>query len=212
MVFAIFQNVSIWIIVIPFAIGLVNYKGLNRDSKWIFYLVSAAMVPQLLTAFLPARHPVLNYSYNLYVPVEFAFLYTVFISKYRSSVSRLVVKLSAAIFILAYVFLYVRLGFEKRFVSELLCVNNPVYLLWILMFLRQEYGADETMIKRSNPFAWYFFGLLQYAPCTVPIFALYQYPVAQPDPLPHYLLLLHSIFNILMYLLFSIGLLIRKPH
>ena len=210
MVQNVLHNLSIWIIVIPFLIGFMNYKGLNRDARWIFFLVVIALVPQLMTAFMKNDTPPFNVAYNLYTPIEFAVLYAVFITKFAFFGSRRVIQFSAILYSVVLCYFFIRFGISAIFLGGLVCVNNVIYMLWILLLLKQEYGSEQTIIEKDNPFTWFFISLILYAPCTVLTFALYQYIRDPQNLLLKNLGVIQDIFNIILYLFFSIGLLIRK--
>lgn len=206
----ILHTVSIWIIVLPFLVGFINFKALNRDSRWIFFLVCIALVPQMFTAILVNETPLLNLSYNVYTPIELGVLYLLFISKYNRPVTRSVVKATAVLYALACLYFFVSFGVTQKFLSSLVCINNVCYMLWILLLLKQEYSVPETIIQKNNPFTWYLIAIILYAPCTVAHFALYYYIRDVANPLLIGLSAIQSIFNILLYLFFSVGLFIRK--
>lgn len=106
---------------------------------------------------------------------------------------------------------FLRYGLERRFLHELVCIANIVFMLWVLLLLRQEFMAADTLIVRSNPFTWYFVAIALHSPCRVATLALYYY-IRDPEanPIRLYLTVIDSGFNILLYLLFSVGLLFRK--
>lgn len=207
-----FNAVSIWVVILPFLAGIVNFKGLNRDSRWIWFLVLVAIPPQLLTSFLAKNDPRLNVSYNLYTPIEFAILYAVFLSKFSVTVNRLLVHLSAGLFYALCVLMLFRFGFKKEFLNLLVCACNVIYMFWVLLLLKQEYNAEETFITKNNPFTWYLIAVALYSPGRVATLALYYYIRDESNPVRMSLSLIDSLFNILLYLFFAVGLLIRKPH
>ena len=212
MIAQIFQKVSIWVIVIPFLVGIMNYRGLNRDSRWIFFLVSIAIIPQIFTAVFEEENALLNISYNLYTPIEFSVFFIIFISKYTRSSSLIIIQISSILYFIVCSYFFAAFGIEEKFLSGLVCTNNIIYMLWILLLLKQEYGADETLIIKGNSFTWYFIAVIFYAPCTVATFALYYYIRDPVNPVRINLSVIQSAFNILLYLFFSIGLLIRKTY
>jgi hypothetical protein len=187
-----------------------NFKGLNRDSKWIFLLVVIALVPQVLTAIVAKETTLLNLSYNLYTPMEFAVLYAVFFPKYRAASSRLIMQVSLGIYLALCSYFFIRFGLEAKFLNGLVCTNHIIYMLWILLLLKQEYSKDSMLIVKSNAFTWYLISIIIYAPSTLIVFALYYYIRDESSPVLMSLWIIQSVCNILLYLLFSAGLLIRK--
>jgi len=203
------HTLSIWIVVIPFLIGIMNLRGLNRDSRWIFLLVIIALVPQLMTALVENDGPLFDITYNLYTPIEFILLYMVFGTKYNSSASKTLFRLTAIVYFFICAYFFLHYGIRQKFLSGLVCANNVIYMIWILMFLKQEYATDSFLIKKENPFTWFLIAFIFYAPCTVATFALYHYIREPSNIMLRNLSIIQDIFNIFLYLLFSAGLLIR---
>jgi hypothetical protein len=206
----IIRIISIWIIVLPVLAGFINYKGLNKDSRWIFFLVLIAAVPQLLTFTINEHTSALNLSYNLYTLVEMLVFYFLFANKFLQKSSRMVVYVSVAAYLLIAFYFFISKGIAVEFLNTLVCVNNCIYMLWILLLLKEQYQAKETLIVKTNPFMWYLLGILIYAPCSVIAFALYHYMREQNSGIIANLWVIQSICNILLYILFTIGLFIPK--
>jgi hypothetical protein len=211
MIKEIFRIISIWIIVLPFIAGFINYKGLNRNSRWIFFLVIAALLPQLLT-FIVKKHTIaLNVSYNIYTLIEFVFLSFLFDNKYQQPAHQFIVRITQVMYTGIIIFLFIKNGIATRFLNELVCINNIIYIVWISLFLKEQYNLPDTSIQRGNAFAWYLLALLIYAPCTVIVFALYYY-IRGANPILQNLWVIQSVCNIILYIFFSVGLFIPKQE
>lgn len=206
----IIHLISIWIIVLPVLAGFINYKGLNKDSRWIFLLVVVAAVPQLLTFIINEHTAALNISYNLYSLIEIVVFFFLFMNKFLQSGSKIIVYLSAAAYLFVALYFFIAKGFAATFLNTLVCVNNCIYMLWILILLKEQYQVKETLIVKSNPFMWYLLGILIYAPCSVIAFALYHYMREDENTLVANLWIIQSICNILLYILFTVGLFIPR--
>jgi hypothetical protein len=203
--------ISIWIVILPLAAGLINYKGLNNDSKWIFYMTVAAVPPQILTYFVHLTETKwLNVSYNLYTPIEFALLYGLFRRKYEVAINRLLQRLTAVVYAgisLYFIFVY---GITDHFLERWVCVNNLIYIFWIMTYLREQYSSDSFVIHKGNPFAWYILAFIIYSPCTILVFSLYYY-IRDPHRAELMKLwLIQIICNILLYIFFAVGLFISR--
>lgn len=206
----ILHEISIWIVVLPFVVGIINYKGLNKDSRWIFLLVAIALIPQVLTAVLRKDLPLLNISYNLYTPIEFGILYVVFVSKYEKRLHRAIVRLTLLVYIAVCAFFFIWYGVATVFLNALVSINNIIYIIWILLLLQEQYQAEDAIIQKANPFAWYLLAIIIYAPCTVVVFSLYHYIRLPSSPVLMNLWIIQSASNILLYTLFTAGLFLRK--
>ena len=157
--------ISIWIVVLPLVAGLINYRGLNEDSKWIFFLTVVAVPPQVMTYFFNfTEEKWLNITYNLYTPVEFYLLFFLFKPKYETRGSRLTHLSTAFLYAALSIFFVVRFDIGKQFISYWVCANNLFYIFWIMLFLKEQYHSDSFLIRKENPFAWYILALIIYAP------------------------------------------------
>src|ERR1700743_82893 len=140
----ILHIISIWIIILPLVAGIVNYQGLNKDSKWIFALVVIAAFPQILTYFVFHKEtPLLNISYNIYTPIEFIVLYIIFYSKYEGNHNKRILQWSAGIYLLASIWFIVTKGLSAQFLNLWEDLNDLIYLVWILLFLQEQYHSDS---------------------------------------------------------------------
>ena len=181
------------------------------DSKWVFYTVLCAFPPQIMTYFFSFKETEwLNLSYNLYTPLEFLFLFRLFFNKFENPVNQIIHKVSGLVYLLVSFFFVLRFGMLARFLEYWVCVNNMLYIIWIMIFLKEQYNSDSYLIVLNSSFGWYILGLIVYAPCTLLVFCLYYYI---RDPMQTNLLhlwLIQIICNIILYLLFTIGLFISK--
>jgi len=200
--------ISIWIVVLPLAAGLINYKGLNSDSKWIFYITVAAVPPQILTYFVHFNETKwLNICYNVYTPVEFALLYGLFRKKFELPVNQFLGRLFAVVYVGVSVYFIAAFGISAHFLEWWVCINNLIYIFWIMTFLKEQYQSESFVIHKRNPFSWYILAFIIYAPCTVLVFGLYYY-IRDPRRVGLWnLWLIQIICNILLYLFFAIGIL-----
>jgi hypothetical protein len=205
--------ISIWIVVLPLVAGLINYKGLNRDSKWIFFMTVAAVPPQILTYFVVFNETKwLNICYNLYTPIEFLLLYGLFYKKYYVRLNRVLLRLSVFVYAGVSLYFVMRYGIKEHFLSRWVCLNNLIYIFWIMTFLKEQYSSESFVIQKRNPFAWYILAFIIYAPCTVLIFCLYYY-IRDPQRAELWnLWVIQIICNILLYIFFAVGLFISRKN
>jgi hypothetical protein len=99
-------------------------------------------------------------------------------------------------------------GVKNRFLSEWVCLNNITFTFWILLYLIQQTKNEDVYVSFRYPFTWYFSVLFFYTPCTALVFSFWYYKSNGISVLEN-IRLLHNVFNILLYLGFSVGLLIN---
>ncbi len=201
---AVLSYVSIWSVVIPLFIGIILYNRLNLESQIILYIVIAAAIPQLLRAYI-ARSQVLNITYNLYTFIEFFLIYILLRQIERGS--RKIYNLSLLIYVLIIIYFSFNFGIENRFLYELVSINNFFYIFWIFVVIVKMYKTDASLYFFDTKYSlfWYISGLLFYSTCTLIIFLLWNFIKSHPASIFIHLWLIHYIFNINMYISFSVG-------
>jgi len=206
----ILQLISEWIIVVPFFTGLLLFRRLKLDSRIIFFIVCAAFTPQLATTFLKnIDKTTLNILYNLYTPIEFfCFLYF-FTTKLKwNTVFYLVSFIVLGISL--YFFYY--FGLKNKVLYELICLVNLLYVFFIFYYFLKMFRNDTYVFSVKEPFNWYILGLLLYAPCTFFLFADYLNTSANLHHGKSTLWIIHNIFNITLYITFTIGFLKERKQ
>ncbi len=206
----VLQLISEWIIVAPFICGLLLFPRLDNESKIIFYVVCIALIPQLATTFLKKLDKqTLNVLYNLYTPLEFCLLLLLFYKRIRGNVLFLfigVLNLAISIY-----FFSIK-GLSSDVVFQLICINNLIYTFLIFVYLFKQFRRENYLISMSDPYCWYMVGILLYAPCTFFVFANYLKASSNLNSGKSVLWIIHNIFNILMYVFFTIGFLKNKKY
>lgn len=200
----IILQLSIWIILVPLVAGLLFFRHLDEPSRIVFYVVVLAAVPQLLTASLDQTKG-LNIVYNIYTPIEFIFLYFLLGNNYsKKAFAYTSTALLIAFFALAAA-LTVKEGLYDKFLNELVCAANTVYLIWIFLYILQGVLTDQRLMNPRLPMFWFVAGLLIYTPCTIFAFALTDYIAQSTHRIISNLWSIHGVFNTVMYCLFAVG-------
>ena len=195
-------QLSIWSVVIPFLAGLLWFKQLSTASKTVFWLVIAAIVPQVLTEFMHQGN-FLNTLYNIYTPVEFVIIYRLFYKPAYIPLFKRIRLVSVMLFLVFAIMIVSWYGINHRFLNELVCVANLCYVAWISVFILQGLLNDEETPDHGSPMFWYVSGLILYTPATALVFSFY-YSIGKND-LVKSLWIIHDIFNTAMYVFFAIG-------
>ncbi len=199
-------SISIWVILLPFAIGLARYPKLNNDSKIIFFVVVAGTIPQIMRLFLEG-YPILNVFYNLYTPVEFLLYFILFKTKIKLTANKNILSLSLFLFCIISVILYYKYGVQKRFLNEWVIANNSIQISWVCLYLMEYYKSDDSVIEVYQPFFYFLCGITIYATGTTIFYSLWYFVKSDTESPTQIIKIIHHIFNILLYFSFSKGLL-----
>ena len=202
---ALLANISIWIILLPFIIGLAGFKRLNYESRIVFFVVLAGLIPQVLRPFLN-NSSTLTVLYNLYTPVDFTLYFLLFLSKMRSVFNRKFLYLSLFLFIAVSLILIFKKGLQQNFLNELVIFNHVMQICWVCLCLMEYYKTDEAFIETRQPFFWFLSGITAYASCTIIFYSLWNIVKSDEKGPMQLLKLIHHFFNIMLYIFFSIGL------
>ncbi|WPQ63644.1 hypothetical protein SIO70_02050 [Chitinophaga sancti] len=198
------SRTSIWSILLPLFTGIICLRRLGKDSQIILGIVALATIPQILRAFISSG-PVLNMVYNAYTICEVILYCLLFSDKINHYNRNRIFIITAMVILFCNVVLTICNGLQERFISELVCLDNIAYTVWLLLIILDQYDAEDKGIDPNMPFFWYLLGLLLYAPCTMLIYSLWSYIKNHPDSALNQLWVIQYIFNITMYVLFSVG-------
>jgi hypothetical protein len=192
------REISIWIILLPLVVGILLHDQLSTNSKIILLLVLVGLPPQLTSDYISETSR--NILYNTYTPIEFFILYFFFRRQYSSQLNKTLFVLTVPLYlIVTAVILINEKSIENRFIGEWVSVNNLVYMIWILLYFRDQYLLPNLTFSFNNSFSWALLGLFIYAACTPLHFVLYDRVKRS------YLSAFQSSFNILLYIFFTIG-------
>ena len=202
--FELLNTVSNYSPILPFAIGVVLWNYLDGSSRIVMVLLLCAAFSQLFSRFnlgLPSVWPI----FNSYIFLDLTMWTLLF---YRNSKSRTIktaiislYTLHASLFI-AVVFIT---SISQRFLSEFVCLNCLLQLTWVLLFLYESYKLNAILALEFEPLFWFSLGLLVYSPTTYFLFAYYDIVRASMVRGYESLWAIHDWMNILMYVLFGIG-------
>lgn len=203
----ILVEISYFIVLLPLLAGLLFFKKLNLDSKWIFFLSLAAAIPHILTA-LGYSQAQRNIIFNSYTFIEFVLYYFLFKDKYIHLLSKNVFKVSVAIFILISVGFVLKNGLQNTFLNLWVCIANLMYLFWLMLLIRESIVEDIPIFQRAVPFTYYALGVIVYACTSMLVMSFYNRLLTETTSSLQNLWLFHDAANIFIYSMFLVGLLV----
>lgn len=159
-------------------------------------------IPQIIHAFKIQYSVLQSLAYNLYTPLEFYLWFYIFYNHVENKKNLRLLKISVVVYSAASLFFVFYFNIANKFIPEWVVLNNWFFTAWVLVIFFEQYAyGNKKSISLRDCFFWYFLGLLFYAPCTGMIFSMWDY-VRNNNSL---LKSVHAIFNINMYILFTIG-------
>lgn len=202
----ILRDISSWSIILPLIIGCLLIRYLSKDSWFILGVVFAGSISQITNFFYPEKEKFLNLIYNIYTPVEFFLIYFLLKLKWHHKGREKVFNGLCLFYIAISAFFISTFDLSKDFISSWAWSNNLIYIIWIVLLLYEQYDT-ETIFEFSPATAlfWFIIGILLYAPCTMTTFFMWDFIHESKTDLAMYLKIIHHIFNINMYVFFTIG-------
>jgi len=151
------------------------------------------------------RTPILNVLYNTNILLELVILILFFRDSYSTKKRNMLFIVLATVCVVSGVVSVFLFGFYAKFLTEWLCVNNLMYTAWTLILLYDLYDNDEKLSELAPSLLCYLSGLFLYSSCTMLIFSFWYYIMTKRDSYLNNLWIIHDLFNIFMYLIFSFG-------
>lgn len=209
------HSLSIWSVIVPAITGLILFKYLDRESKIIWLITVLACVPQIGVSYLDISAECKNIFYNVYTLAEVTLYALLFYRRMQSVFFKRLQLVTLALYLVFLGFFY-PVRPESRFYNEWVSVAGLVYLIWVLLYLFEEYTGNQyqNMLSVKSPFFWYCVALLVYASTTFLIFTFYYKISPNHRASFKYLWNIHDIFNSIMYILFTAGIITsyrRRP-
>jgi hypothetical protein len=200
-IFDVLNFLSVYSSLLPLLLGMILIKHLDISSKLLLLLLSFANVAQF-ASLLPEISRVYIF-YNVYTIIDLVLWALIFAYNITNTRHRKIILSIAGSLAVLYVAVNIRNGFGTRFFNEFVCINSVLQLLWVLTYFYEQYKGEELRSLGRQPIFWLCLGLLVYAPCTYFVFAFYN--VIMDESSYSHLAMIHSILNVIMYLIFSIG-------
>lgn len=201
---------SVWSVCLPLIAGILNYKHIERNVRIILLILLLAAVPQVATI-INSEYQLPVVFYNSYILAEAAlwplfFYRNIAIPRIRQwIISLLLLNLVPVLTI------YIVCGIRQRFYHELVCYNSLLQTILIALYFYELNNRTAYVRLWQQRLFWISIGLLYYAPCTFFLFLFYTKVNAYYGRSDlHFLWDIHSCFNVLMYILFTIGLIIPE--
>jgi hypothetical protein len=187
-------------------IGILTLSKLQVNSRLILLLVISATLPQILT--YRTTNNATCIIYNIYIPIEYGILFFFFKVSFFSKRGKKIFYVLGILGFLMAVYFFGFVGLTERFISEWVCFNNIIYTAWILLLVLEIYEDDAIFLNQQMSLFWYLLGMFFYASCTILIFCFWYYITVIKNRYFEILFQIYGLFNIFMYIAFSVGLLL----
>lgn len=201
----ILSLISVWSVILPLIIGTIFFPRLKNRSKIVWLITLFAAFPQMANFFLPS---IQNIFYNSYTVLEFSLTLFFFYSLLHGKKERTFLRISVLLFTIYYTFLIASFGIARRFINEIVCLDNFFYTLFVLLIIYKEFDEETTVFKLEQADFYFLIGLLFYAPITVFIFSTWHYIHSSRSAFAITAKVVNDISNTSLYLFFSAGIMV----
>lgn len=186
---------SIYTVIIPLLTGLVLWKFQEANARLMLILIALASFTSIYPEFFPDNKSLV---YNLYIIADILLWSLMLYSSSRINFVRYIILFFFLLFLLIYIwYVYSHGHIAEEFFSDLVCLDSVLQVICVLLFFYEKYQTEQILNLEKDPMFWFCLAILLYAPCTYLRFALYNKNT--------YLNNFHSIINILLYIMISVG-------
>jgi hypothetical protein len=196
-------TLSIYSVLLPFLTGLVLWKFQDANARIMVMLLVFASISQIIGS-QSKDHKFLIY--NLYIIID-VFFWTLLI--FRNSFSRisksLVPLLGTALIIFALSKFFSE-GINTKFYRNLVSFDLILLVIYVLIYFIEKYNSGKSIRLKTEPMFWFCLGILFYAPGTYLLFSTRYF---LNDEEFNSVWKFHHLFNILLYLLITVGFLAK---
>jgi heme/copper-type cytochrome/quinol oxidase subunit 4 len=196
------SDLSIYSVLIPLLTGLMLWKIQDANARIMILLLVFASFSQIGGNYLPVER---NIRYNLYTIADAIFWALLFFRITQGKKQRVIIFSLYSGLILYALIIYFTKGVRQSFHSEIVCLNNIIQVMCVLIYFYECYYLEKINRLADDPVFWFCISLLFYAPCT---YFLFTYSAVYKK-VPRELWNLHHIMNTLLYLIITVGFLVK---
>lgn len=199
----ILQNLSIYSVLVPLLTGLLFWKFQDANARIMMILLVFASFSQIVGS-RSKDHKFLIY--NLYILID-VFFWTYLL--FRNTVARIsktfILILGTSLFIFA-LLKFISQGINTQFYRNLVSFDLILLVIYVLIYFIDKYYSEKITRLRAEPIFWFCLGILFYAPGTYLLFSTSYF--ISDEEFKH-VWKFHHLFNILLYLLITVGFLVK---
>ena len=196
------ENLSMYSVLLPLLTGIFIWKYNDANARIMVILMAFASYSQIGGNYLPV---VKNIRYNLYTIADALFWSMLFYRNAIGQKARLLILILYSSLISYALINYITIGIKKEFFSEVVCMNNIIQVICVLVYFYGRYYNEKIVRLIDDSMFWFCLGILLYAPCT---YFLFTYRTVKEE-VPEELWNCHHVFNALLYIIITVGFLIR---
>ena len=197
------QTLSVYSVLLPFFAGLVFWKFQDANARIMVVLLAFASVSQL-SFILPDDKQ--NVIYNLYIIVDVFFWSLLLYRNAFSKIAKAIILILFLLFNTIALIEFYKNGISKSFITELVSLDLIIQVFFVLIYFIEKYRSGKITRLRKEPMFWFCLGIMLYAPGTYLLFST-RHIIS--DEVFKSVWKYHHLFNIILYLLITVGFLTR---
>lgn len=191
------------------------YAAKSSEYKHLTFYFLFIVLAEQTGRFLVTKDlfEITKYWYSfLVIPVEFFFFYWFLLRHFNSKKDRIIAKTGIVIllfgFVIDWFFFY---NSKAIFISLSYTLGNFILLILVLLYFKNLIHSKRILNFTTELEFWICLGLLIFYLCTFPFFGLYNYFLENYPIEFRFYYIVMLVLNIVMYLIFSFGILWTKP-
>jgi hypothetical protein len=189
-------------VLLPLFTGLLFWKYQGANARIMIILLVFASFSQFGGTYI---HGNKNSIYNLYTITDASLWSLLFYRNTHKKTARILILVFFSSLIAYAAYCFLSSGISERFYSELVCFDSSIQVFCVLIYFYEKYYSEKILKLKEEPLFWFCLAILFYAPGT---YFLFVYWTVHGSPLAE-LWGYHGVLNTMLYLIITIGLLIR---
>lgn len=191
-------------------IGIVRFKKMTPPFRILFYLLVCTLISEIVTRVLAKSIRNSSPAYHFYLPIQFILLFLIYSLLFRINEKRITFAAICGFIIISFLNSFYFQGI-LRFPSNIALLSSGIFIVFSLFyFKRMLQGVEQESIFRQGAF-WFNSGVLIFFTTTFLFWGFYNFLLKNHISTKPISTVIYFI-NILIYLMFCVGLLLNKKE
>lgn len=195
------NTLSVYSVLLPLLTGLLLWKFQDANARIMVILLAFASVSQVIGSHSKDHKFII---YNSYIVVDVIFWSILLFKNTSAKSARMLITVLCFSFLVYASYTFYINGISKKFLPYLVCCDNIIQVICVLIYFFEKYYNEKFTRLMDDSMFWFCIGIFFYAPCTYFLFVYRSF-----YPKNYQLSMFHNILNTLLYLIITVGFLVR---
>ncbi len=208
------MQIAVFFTLIPIIVGLLRHSRIEREAKWLLYLLIPIALNQFLSVwwiyYIDANNLPFYFFYIILETIGLSKIYYSYLNDWKN---KFIIPLLAVFFLFLYVVHFI-LEPENlwTYSTYLRALEGGIILIFTGVYFFKIYRKQEILNLYNISGFWISAGLIIYFTCNLLLFIFSEFVYGLDDTIFQSVWAIHAILSILLHTLFSIAMLCKKTE